>query len=152
MEKKNYYWILSIALVLLIGGFLYYQKYVVVNNQSNDDESSEINNDNILLQEDNTSTSTTKIYGEGYEEFLVGSWQNTEDALDKLIINQDGSLNYIYGENVVGSGKWSTEGFHLKVMLNVNDKVYNVWFTGAERLEISEVGSDKRLNFVRMIK
>ena len=153
MENKNYYWIILVLLVLVAGGFWYYQTYQV--NPESEDESSEIKtNDPSDAISNNVSTSTVQVYGEEYEKFLIGTWQNSANILDMTVIKQDGTIENIYDGDSVSSGTWKTEGYHLKITTNGQDKIYTVLFAGNERLQLvpSPAGTGNNLNFTRVIK
>ncbi|AKM84024.1 TPA: hypothetical protein DCZ46_01695 [Candidatus Campbellbacteria bacterium] len=153
MENKNYYWIILVLLVLVVGGFWYYQTYQV--NPKSEDESSEVKIiDSSDTISNNVSTSTVQIYGEEYEKFLIGTWQNSANILDMTVIKQDGTIENIYDGDLVSSGTWKTEGYHLKITTNGQDKTYTVLFAGNERLQLapSPAGTGNNLNFTRVIK
>lgn len=149
MEKKNYY--LIILAVVFVAGFFYYQstqKNKVDDNQK-EEESIQMEDTSV---KDLGIISTTTLDGNDYEEFLVGDWKSTDSQMSKMLIKADGTIEYTNIDGAVSSGTWSTEGFYMKTFIYGNNKVYNVWFAGAERLELSESGSEKHLNFVRIIK
>lgn len=155
MENKNYYWIILVLLVLVAGGFWYYQTYRVSNDTDLLDESSQVEiDDSSNTDSNNVGTTTPQIYGEGYEQFLIGTWQNSTDILDMIVIKQDGTVESIYDGDLVSSGTWETEGYHLKITTNGQDKIYTVLFAGNERLQLapSPAGTGNNLNFTRVIK
>jgi hypothetical protein len=155
MENKNYYWIILVLLVLVVGGFWYYQTYQVNPELEVEDESSEVKiSDSSDTISNNVSTSTTQVYGEEYEKFLIGTWQNSANILDVTVIKQDGTIENIYDGDSVSSGTWKTEGYHLKITTNGQDKTYTVLFAGNERLQLapSPAGTGNNLNFTRVIK
>lgn len=154
MENKNY-WIILVLIVLVFGGFWYYQTNRVSDDIDLLDESSQVEiDDSSNIDSDNISTTTPQIYGEGYEEFLIGTWQNSANILDLTVIKQDGTVENIYDGDLVSSGTWETEGYHLKITTNGQDKIYAVLFVGNERLQLapSPAGTGDNLNFTRIIK